>query len=217
MRRRRPSPPALCVSAALILVLALAGVVVGGGGARAQDAEPAHPPLFQPITEGWSLLANTGPGASPADLLAPLDGLVAAAFTYDAKEDRFKSYRPGVAGPSDLTWVAEGQAIWVLVPAGRLDGDIAFLEVPGLARDLPTTLEPGFTLAGWTGMDGRRVSQATEGLPVRRVYQWDGASQRYRVWNPARPEDDRDDFPLEYGSALWIDLGGEAPVTWYQR
>ncbi|MXY79128.1 MAG: hypothetical protein F4Y94_05450 [Chloroflexi bacterium] len=216
MRSSRPSPLALSVVAALILALAVAGATHTGNTATAQEeASPA--PVLHPITEGWSLLANTGPGASPAQLLAPLDGVVAAAFTYDAKQERFKSYRPGVSGRTDLTWVEAGQALWVHVPAGRLGGDIAFLELPGQARHLPATLEPGFTLVGWTGTDGLRISRATEGLPVRRAYQWDGVSQRYRVWDPRVSEGSRDDFPLEYGSGLWIDLRGSAPVDWHQR
>ena len=212
----RPSPPALLAIAALMMALAVAGATLAGDTATAQEeASPA--PVLHPITEGWSLLANTGPGASPAHLLAPLDGLVTAAFTYDAKEDRFKSYRPGVSGRNDLTWVESGQALWVLLPPGRLGGDIAFLELPGQARHLPATLESGFTLVGWTGTDGLRVSRATEGLPVRRVYQWDGASQRYRVWDTRVPEAVRDDFPLEYGAGLWVDLRGQESVTWFQR
>jgi len=99
----------------------------------------------------------------------------------------------------------------------RLGGDIAFLELPGQARHLPATLEPGFTLVGWTGTDGLRISRATEGLPVWRAYQWDGVSQRYRVWDPRVSEGSRDDFPLEYGSGLWIDVRGSAPVDWHQR
>lgn len=216
MRSSRPSPLALFVVAALMMALAVAGATLAGKTATAQEeASPA--PVLHPITEGWSLLANTGPGASPAQLLAPLDGLVTAAFTYDAKEDRFKSYRAGVSGRNDLTWVEAGQALWVLVPEGRLGGDIAFLELPGQARRLPATLESGFTLVGWTGTDGLRVSRATEGLPVRRVYQWDGASQRYRVWDTRVPAAARDDFRLEYGAGLWVDLRGADSVTWYQR
>lgn len=216
MRSSRPSPLALLVVAALILALAVTGATLTGNTATAQEeASPA--PVFHPITEGWSLLANTGPGASPAHLLAPLDGLVTAAFTYDAKEDRFKSYRTGVSGRNDLTWVEAGQALWVRVPEGRLGGDIAFLGLPGQERHLSATLESGFTLVGWTGTDGLRVSRATEGLPVRRVYQWDGASQRYRVWDTRVPEAVRDDFPLEYGAGLWVDLRGADSVTWYQR
>lgn len=216
MRSSRPSPLALSVVAALILALAATGATLTGNTATAQEeASPA--PVFHPITEGWSLLANTGPGASPAHLLAPLDGLVTAAFTYDAKEDRFKSYRTGVSGRNDLTWVEAGQALWVHVPEGRLGGDIAFLELPGQERHLSATLESGFTLVGWTGTDGLRISRATEGLPVRRVYQWDGASQRYRVWDTGVPEAVRDDFPLEYGAGLWVDLRGADSVTWYQR
>jgi hypothetical protein len=216
MRSRRPSPTALPVIAALILALAAAGATVTGNTATAQEAEsPA--PVLHPITEGWSLLANTGPATSPAALLAPLDGLVTAAFAYDATQDRFRAYRPSAPSRSDLTWIEAGQALWLLVPAGRLDGDIAFLALPGLARDLPTTLEPGLTLVGWTGADGRLVSQATAHLPVRRVLQWDGAAQRYRVWDTRVPERRRDDFPLEYGAGLWVDLAGEESVVWRQR
>ncbi len=220
MRRRRPPPPALLAAAALILALAAAG----GGGVAAQDGDSStagaaavQPPVLQPITEGWSLLANTGRGASPAVLLAPLDGLVAAAFTYDAAQDEFLEYRPGEPGRGELTWIESGQAFWILVPAGRLGGDIAFLELPARARHLPVTLLPGFNLVGWTGEDGLSASRATVGLPVRRVLQWDGASQRYRVWDTRLPAELRDDFPLEYGAGLWIELRSSRPVPWYQR
>ena len=216
MRRRRPSPPALPVVAALILALAVAGAALTGNIATAQDEEsPA--PVLHPISEGWSLLANTGPATSPADLLAPIEDLVTAAFTFDPAEGRFRAYRPDLPDRTDLLLVESGQALWVFVPPDRLDGDVAFLELPASVRDLPATLDPGFTLVGWTGTDGLRISEATEGLPVRRAYQWEAASQRYRTWIPSLPASLRDDFPLEYGAGVWIDLDGDESVVWVQR
>ena len=206
------------ITAVLILALALVagGFAAGGATVTAQeDGSPA--PVIQPIAGGWSLLANTGPAVSPADLLAPIEDLVTAAFTFDPTRNRFRAYRPGVPERTDLVLVETGEALWVFVPPARLDGDIAFLEVPASASNLPTTLEPGFTLVGWTGTDGLRVSEATEGLPVRRAYQWEAASQRYRTWIPSLPAAARDDFPLEYGAGLWIDLGGDESVVWEQR
>ena len=205
---------------AVLLVLAIAvvaaGWAAGGRIVSAQDA-PSPAPVIQPIAGGWSLLANTGPATSPADLLAPIADLVTAAFTFDPAADRFRAYRPGLPGQTDLVRVESGQALWVIVPPDRLDGDIAFLEVPASERNLPATLEPGFTLVGWTGTDGLRISEATEGLPVRKAYQWEAASQRYRTWIPSLPAFARDDFPLEYGAGLWIDLGGDEAVVWVQR
>ena len=208
----------LPLSVVLVLALALvaAGWAVGGRTVTAQDADPPAR-VIQPIAGGWSLLANTGPATSPADLLAPIEDLVTAAFTFDATQDDFRAYRPGTPAPTDLRVVEAGQALWVFVPPDRLDGDIAFLELPGSERNLPATLEPGFTLVGWTGTDGLRVSAALEGLPVRRAYQWEAASQRYRTWSPSLPASARDDFPLEYGAGVWIDLGGDDSVVWEQR
>ena len=206
----------------LAVVLGLALALVAGGwavGVRTVTAQDADPParVIQPIVGGWSLLANTGPATSPADLLAPIEDLVTAAFTFDATQDGWRAYRPGTPAPTDLRVVEAGQALWVFVPPARLDGDIAFLEVPASARNLPTTLEPGFTLVGWTGTDGLRVSAALEGLPVRRAYQWEAVSQRYRTWSPSPHAAASEDFPLEYGAGLWIDLSGDESVVWMQR
>ncbi len=214
--RNVPTFSPLWVLLGVALAVVAAGWAAGGRIVSAQDA-PSPAPVLQPIAGGWSLLANTGPAASPADLLAPIEDLVTAAFTFDPAADRFRAYRPGVPGQSDLVQVESGQALWVIVPPDRLDGDIAFLEVPASARDLPATLEPGFTLVGWTGTDGLPISEATEGLPVRKAYQWEAASQRYRTWIPSLPAFARDDFPLEYGAGLWIDLGGDEAVVWVQR
>ena len=102
MPGRGSSARALSVIAGLTLAFAVAGAIVGGGAVWAQDgdasttdAEPAHPPVIHPIPGRLSLLDNTGPAASPAALLAPLDGMVAAAVTYDAIRGRCDSYRPG--------------------------------------------------------------------------------------------------------------------------
>ena len=214
----RNAPTLLPLSVVLLLALALvaAGWAAGGRTVTAQDAE-SRALVIQPIAGGWSLLANTGPAASPADLLAPIEDLVTSAFTFDPIRDRFRAYRPDAPARTDLVQVETGEALWVFVPPDRLDGDIAFLELPAAARDLPATLEPGFTLVGWTGTDGLRISEATEGLPVRRAYQWEAASQRYRTWIPSLPASARDDFPLEYGAGVWIDLGGDESVVWMQR
>ena len=214
--RNVPTLSPLWVLLGVALAVVAAGWAAGGRIVSAQDA-PSPAPVIQPIAGGWSLLANTGPATSPADLLAPIEDLVTAAFTFDPAADRFRAYRPGVPGQSDLVQVESGQALWVIVPPDRLDGDIAFLELPASARDLPATLEPGFTLVGWTGTDGLRISEATEGLPVRKAYQWEAASQGYRTWIPSLPAFARDDFPLEYGAGLWIDLGGDEAVVWVQR
>ena len=214
--RNGPTFVPLAVVLGLALALVAGGWAVGGRTVTAQDADPPAR-VIQPIAGGWSLLANTGPATSPADLLAPIEDLVTAAFTFDATQDDFRAYRPGTPAPTDLRVVEAGQALWVFVPPDRLDGDIAFLELPASVRDLPTTLEPGFTLVGWTGTDGLRVSAALAGLPVRRAYQWEAASQRYRTWSPSLPASARDDFPLEYGAGVWIDLGGDDSVVWEQR
>ena len=214
--RNAPTLSPLSVVLVLALALVAAGWATGGRTVTAQDAE-SRAPVIQPIAGGWSLLANTGPATAPADLLAPIEDLVTAAFTFDPIRDRFRAYRPDAPARTDLVQVETGEALWVFVPPDRLDGDIAFLELPASARDLPATLEPGFTLVGWTGTDGLRISEATEGLPVRRAYQWEAASQRYRTWIPSIPAFARDDFPLEYGAGVWIDLGGDESVVWMQR
>ena len=103
------------------------------------------------------------------------------------------------------------------VPEGRLGGDIAFLELPGQARHLPATLESGFTLVGWTGTDGLRVSRRRRGC--RCAGSTSGTARRSAIASGIRacPRRSRDDFPLEYGAGLWVDLRGSESVTWFQR
>lgn len=203
------------LSSPLLFVLVLAlGVSVVGSAVTAQ--EPAPPAtVLQPIAGGWSLLANTGEAAAPGALLEPIDDLVTAAFTFDALTDRFRAYRPGIPGAS-LTVVGAGEALWVFVPPSRLGGDVAFLEVAATQRGLPATLQPGFTLVGWTGADGVPISEAVAGLPVLRAYQWEAALQRFRIWDPSLPSVLNDDFVVEYGAGLWIDLEGAEAVVWEQ-
>ena len=198
----------------VVLTLALA-VTVAGVAVRAQEGDPAET-LLQPIAGSWSLLVNTGPAAAPASLLAPISDLATAAFSFDAVRDEFRSYRPGVPALSDLAVVEEGEAFWVFVLPERLDGDLTVLEMPATVRNVAVVLQPGFTLAGWTGSQGVPISQATAGLPVRRAYLWEAVSQRFLIWDPALPASLRDDFLLEYGAGLWVDLDAAAPVVWEQ-
>ena len=172
--------------------------------------------VVQPISGGWSLLANTGPASTPPALLAPLDQLATAAFTFDAEEKRFHSFYAGQPGQSDLTLIGEGEAFWIFVPPARLDGDLALLGIPTEVRGTAVELQPGFTLVGWTGSDGVRISEAMVGLPVRRVFSWEVAAQQFAIWDPLLPAVLREDFTLEYGAGLWVDLGGTEVVVWDQ-
>lgn len=188
-----------------------AGVEDGDAGAGLAES------VIQPIAGGWSLLANTGPAASPATLLAPISDLVTAAFTFDAERKRFRSFRAGQPARSDLSVIEEGEAFWVFVPPERLGGDLSFLEAPAGVRGLAAELQPGFTLAGWTGSDGVRISAALDGLPMPRAFFWETATQTFVIWDPQLPATLREDFALEYGAGLWIDLGGAESVVWLQR
>ena len=206
----------------LLFVLTLAlTATIAGTAVTAQESDPGEDSapatsLFQPIAGNWSLLVNTGVAASPASLLAPLSGLASAAFTFDALADDFRSFRAGLPTLSDLAVVLEGEAFWVFVPPERLDGDLTFLEMPATVRGVSAELQPGFTLAGWTGSQGVPISQATAGMPVRRAYLWEAATQRFRIWDPGLPASLRDDFLLEYGAGLWVDLDAVEPVLWEQ-
>ena len=207
------------ITAVLILALALVagGFAAGGATVTAQeDGSPA--PVIQPIAGGWSLLANTGPAVSPADLLAPIEDLVTAAFTFDPTRRTASAPTARARRPRPIScWSNRGKRCGSSCRPTGWTATSRSWRCRHRRSNLPTTLEPGFTLVGWTGTDGLRVSEALEGLPVRRAYQWEAASQRYRTWSPSLPASARDDFPLEYGAGLWIDLGGDESVVWEQR
>lgn len=202
-----------------VLIMALAvsvlGVSMRDGAVTAQEAE-SEATVIQPIAGNWSLLVNTGPAATPASLLAPIDDLATAAFTFDPASDRFRTYRAGAPSLSDLGEVASGEAFWVFVPAERLDGDLTFLEIPATVEAVGVTLQPGFTLAAWTGAQGVLISEATAGLGVRRAFLWVAASQSFVIWDPGLPASLQEDFALEYGAGLWIDLDAPESVVWEQ-
>ena len=227
---RLPTPITFFVILALSLVLIVEGPAGAqeepGGEGEAEteavvedgDAGASLPgSVIQPIAGGWSLLANTGPAAAPSALLAPISDLATAAFTFDAERKRFRSFRTGQPALSDLSVIEEGEAFWVFVPPERLEGDLTFLEVPAGVRSLAAELQPGFTLAGWTGSDGVRISTALDGLPTPRAFFWQAATQTFLIWDPQLPAVLREDFGLEYGAGLWIDLGGSEAVVWEQR
>ena len=205
----------LLLLAALALPFGSSAALHGQSVDGSTSAQPADT-VISPVAGGWTLLANLGEGAAPALVLGPLLTWVTAAFTYDAALGRFHTFRVGQAPLNDLSRIEAGQAFWVFVPPERLDGDLAFWEQPALVHNEDVALRPGFNLVAWSGDDGATVSQAVGTLPIRRAYSWDATAQRFDVWNPELPPALQNDFVLEYGAGLWIDLGGSALVTWTQ-
>ena len=200
----------------IVSVALLAGLVSSGGGAtRAQDgAQPGS--IFSPIAGGFTLLVNLDEASDPASMLASIDDFVSAAFAFDAALGRFRSFRVGQPALSDLRSVGRGTAFWVFVPPERLDGDLTFWEQPASVRNMAQDLVPGFNLVGWTGSDGVPISEAVDGLPVRKVFSWDVAAQRFEIWDPTAPASISVDFALDYGQGMWLDLGGTEAVVWLQ-
>ncbi|MCY3655038.1 MAG: hypothetical protein OXG95_00285 [Chloroflexi bacterium] len=78
-----------------------------------------------------------------------------------------------------------------------------------------TVLYPGWNMAGWLGGDAPVSAIFNEVPALRAVAAWDAAGRRY-VWAGAgRPEPEL--RALTTGMGLWLDVGGEVPVTWEQR
>ena len=184
----------------------------------AQDPEePASNTLVSPIAGGWSLLVNLGPETlvtAIADAIEPRPG---ALFVFDPIPQSFHSYRPASPSLATITSIDGGRAFWLFVDPIDLDGDFSVWEQPAELRALTVTLRPGFNLAPWTGADGVAISEAVDGFPVRRAYFWDVGDQRFRTRDPALPGLISDDFRLEYGFALWLDLDGADNVEWQQN
>ena len=200
----------------IVSIALLAGLVSSGGGAtRAQDGA-AQTSIFSPIAGGFTLLVNLDEASDPASMLASIDDFVSAAFAFDADIGRFRSFRVGQPALSDLRSVGRGTAFWVFVPPERLDGDLTFWEQPTSVRNMAQDLVPGFNLVAWTGSDGVAISEAVDGLPVRKVFSWDVAAQRFEIWDPTGPASISVDFALEYGQGMWLDLGGTETVVWLQ-
>ncbi|MEE9277906.1 MAG: hypothetical protein V3V06_05805, partial [Dehalococcoidia bacterium] len=158
-------------------------------------------------------LDESGP---PATLLSTLRPWATAAFTFDARTDRFRTFRFGQPQLSDLSTLEAGRAFWLFVPPERLEGDLTFWQQPALIRNRSATLRPGFNLVGWTGTQGVRIADAVGTLPIRRAWLWDPLRQRFDVWDLALPLSLQTNFALEYGAGLWIDVGGTSVLTWEQ-
>ena len=215
--------PPRALSLALLLLLATF-LWRPAGSALAQppdDADEAPPPaaatLISPVAAPWTLLVNLGESAAPAELLASLRPWADAAFSFDAASGRFRTFRFDRPALSDLTRIGSGEAFWLFLPPERLEGDLTFWEQDARVRDGAVDLRPGFNLVAWTGSDGVPISVALGALPVRRAALWDAVAQRFAIWNPDLPPALRDDFVLEYGVGLWVDLAGSAAVLWEQR
>lgn len=205
---------AVVMMAALSRGTAQSPVVLAQEGPTPAQGEAAT--LVSPIAGNWTLLVNLDEGGAPLAVMGSLRRWATTVFTFDAGEGRFRTFRVGQPQFSDLATIESGQAFWVFVPPTLLDGDLTFWEQPATVGNLSVELRPGFNLAAWTGATGVRVSVALEGIAVRRAYLWDVTAQRFAVWNPSLPASLRDDFELEYGAGLWIDLAGTALVVWEQ-
>lgn len=181
-----------------------------------QEPSPQPTTVISPIAGNWTLLVNLDESGPPATLLSTLRPWATTAFTFDARTDRFRTFRFGRPQLSDLATLEAGQAFWLFVPPERLEGDLTFWEQPALIRNQPATLRPGFNLVAWTGTQGVRIAAAVGTLPIRGAWLWDPLRQRFDVWDPALPLSLQTNFALEYGVGLWIDLAGVSVLTWEQ-
>ena len=211
MPRALPLPAiGFALTLALLLGAGLADYRPSAAGAQ------GAPITVAPIRAGWNLLVNTGPSAAVRTVLGDLAPWVSAVFTYDPAVARFRSAFLSGPVPGDLTLLSTGVAFWAFVPPEPLASDVAFWSRPATVHAADIRLAPGFNLVAWTGSDGVSISTAAAGLPLRRIYAWDGETQRFRAWDPALPPALRDDFDLEYGMGLWLDLDAAIDLTWPQ-
>ncbi len=204
----------IALVAGLLLVMSL-GFAQPGVGQWSLRGQVLPAPVISPIGSGWSLLVNLGPAVSPETLLDRIEWATSA-YTFAPVDGSFRAYRSGQVAINDLDRIQSGQAFWVFSPPERLQSDVTFWRQPAGVRDLGVALWPGFNLVPWTGSDGVHVSEAVGELPVDRAYRWDPVRQIFVIWSSALPPEIQVDFILEYGEALWIELGGGSALVWQQ-
>lgn len=78
-----------------------------------------RPPFGDPealdLHRGFNFAAWTGETMSPQEAMVSLGDTLLAAFVWDADAQRYRVYRPGQAGLSDLDLVESGRAVWLLL------------------------------------------------------------------------------------------------------
>lgn len=115
---------------------------------------------------------------------------------------------PGCPRPSALARgvvlaVATAAVLWVVAggPAS-----------PALAASSPrtVTLVDGYNPVVWSGPDQPAAELATA-LPLRAVWRWDAAAQRFDVYRPSDPTANTLDL-VHSGDAIWLDV--DTAATW---
>lgn len=154
------------------------------------------------LRRGFNLVGWTGPATPIGDALAGVTGTVTSVFAWDANEQTFLQYRPGVpAALNMLTQLETGAGVWVLME-GAGSWTMADLRE---ARSL--FVDQNFNLVAWTGPDHTPIADAFDEVIVDdlvAVYAWDAQAGRFRSYGPARLALLNDLTELNHGDAVWL-------------
>ena len=162
------------------------------------------------LQHGWNLVAWTG-AASPSDDAGAIVGRFDQILTYDAAEQAFRRFSPGVPFASDPGTMHLGGGVWIHVTA--VDG--AVWEQPAFREARSVPLHAGWNLVGWTGPSGTEVADAIAEIApaVERLFTLDSRAQRFRGFTPG-PASLRGAASLDYGDGVWVRV--TRAVTWRQ-
>ena len=166
------------------------------------------------LTAEWNLVGWSGAsGTGIAAATEPFSERLATAFAYDATAQSFLSFSP--TGPgflNTLETLDQGTGLWI-----RLTGGAALdWEQPAISLARSVALQPGFTLALWTGPDGTPVEEAVAGLgdALTALFTWDAVQQRFLTYNPSGPGFLNTAERFRHGEGVW--LLADRAATWEQ-
>lgn len=161
------------------------------------------------VSPGWDLLGWTG--ATPiGEALASFSGDIERALTWDREAQTFDSFNPAVpAAVNSLGEITYGQGIWLYSPSGGV------WRQPIEPGSNVASLAAGFNLVMWGG-PSVAIAEAVASLgdAFQAAFHWSAPSERFREYRANAPQSLRDNFPIGFGDAIWLQVS--APMDWLQ-
>ena len=163
------------------------------------------------LAPGWNLVGWAGAATPLPEATAAIAGRFDQLLTYDAREQRFRTYAPEAPLAGAAATLAFGDAVWINIT----DSNGVVWSLPGIAEMPAIALRPGWNLVTWTGPDGTQTVDALSAISpqVETLLHYDTETQTFLRFTPDLPVGNAA-TTLDLGDALWVRLTGE--VIWDQ-
>ncbi|MXY87727.1 MAG: hypothetical protein F4Y92_02565 [Dehalococcoidia bacterium] len=181
----------------------------GGASASLRSIFCLFPPGVATTTlqPGWNLAGWTSEATDAGGLFEAIPALEAA-YAWDAVTQAFKGAgRDDPAGTGDLTTIAPGMGLWLLLGG---EEPVTWTR-PATPEGGFVSLRPGWNLVAWAGRDGAAPEEAFAflGEDLLAAAAWDAAAGKFRPHYPDAPPAVTTLQRLELGEALWLNVGAE--------